>query len=299
MKDSSLVGPSKTMELLKKIRNFQLVVACFVLVFCFLACADLYAAKTVAERHRGMFNGNRRVVNYAEVAKLNEMRSHYLTNQKKRYLIDPKAAQQPNMMSVLAGGGDKCPSPLSFFPNPLIGSLPFSDVGTTTGFVDDYDVNADGVGCPGCSITNGIYPDPGYYYGGSGAGPDVAYRIAFSATANINITMNPTDDDTPPQNPNGDDMTLLVYGDKCINADSSQVAPIAIADNSGNAIPPDLPDNSEFISIIGLPAGMYHIVVDTYTAPGDTTTTGGYSLNVVCTPSQTCTQPIPPRTRRP
>lgn len=296
MKDFRHISRSKALRLLEGVKKYQLFIACMVIVLCFAIGNDIYAAKTVAQRHKDLLNGPRREINYQDAVNRRAFRNGLRADTNRRFLVDPKAAVQPNMMrALLVDGSDLCANPLAGTANPQIFALPYNTTGTTTGYADNYDITGDPTACPSpsCEATNGTVPflDRGYAYLGTGTGPDVAYRITFTATANIVVTLDPTD-------PAGtaDDLALLFYGDTCSSSPSNA---IVLADNSGDGNPPDLADNSEVITISQIPAGKYNIVVDAYTATGNPASSGPYSLNVACIGGATpCVQPAPRRTRR-
>ncbi len=293
MKDFRRNSRAKVLGLLGKVQRYQLFLACMVIVLCFAIGNDVYAAKTIAQRHKDLLNGPRREINYLDALKKQAFKTALRNDSKRVYLVDPKNRQSGSMLSVLAGGSDLCASPLAIFPNPLIvPPLPFNDTGTTVGATDNYDITGDPVNCPSptCEATSGTFPDRGYAYSGTGTGPDVAYKISFGTTANLRITLDPTD-----AAPNADDLALLFYADTC---SSSPADAIVLSDNSGSGNPPDVPDNSEYVTLTQIPAGSYNIVVDAYTATGDPASAGPYSLTVDCAPSMTCVQPLPRRARR-
>lgn len=285
MKDSSLFGKSRAEGLLGKVQRLRLVFACVVLVFCFLIANDVYGAKAVSERHKQLLNGPRRMVDYSAVVKQKMAEKNFGSDLNKRYLIDPKAATQPNMISVLSFEADTCNQGTSF-----ITTIPFSDTGTTTGKTDDYNLSGDPTACPapacvGYSGDGSIQPpDRGYTYIGTGLGPDVAYKIAFTQPTNLQVIMDPLDSGV-----NADDLALVFYTSACTNNPSDA---IIVADNSGYGGPGDNPDNAEIITFSTLPNGIYNIVVDAYSYATDPPTNGPYTLTVTCAPGQaTCRQP--------
>ncbi len=294
MKDFRRISRAKVLGLLGKVQRYQLFLACMVIVLCFAIGNDVYAAKTVAQRHKDLLDGPRRVVNYQDAVNRRAFRNGLRSDLKQGYVVDPKASTQPNMLrALLVDGSDLCANPLAGTANPQIFALPYNTTGTTTGYADDYNITGDPTACPTptCEATSGTFPDRGYAYLGTGTGPDVAYRITFTATANIVVTLDPTD-------PAGtaDDLALLFYGGTC---SSDPNTAIVLADNSGSGNPPDLADNSEQITITQIPAGKYNIVIDGYSAAGDPLSSGPYSLSVACIGGATpCVQPAPRRTRR-
>ncbi|MBK7393584.1 MAG: hypothetical protein IPI64_09845 [Chloracidobacterium sp.] len=294
MKDFRRISRAKVLGLLGKVQRYQLFLACMVIVLCFAIGNDVYAAKTVAQRHKDLLNGPRREFNYQDAVNRRAFRKGLRADTERRFLVDPKASVQPNMISaLLVDGSDICANPLAASANPQIFAFPYNTTGTTVGYADDYNITGDPTGCPSptCEATSGTFPDRGYAYSGTGTGPDVAYRIVFTATANLVITLDPTD-------PAGtaDDLALLFYGEACSSSPSDA---IVLADNSGSGNPPDLADNSEVITVTQIPAGKYNIVVDAYSAAGDPITSGPYSLSVNCIGGATpCVAPAPRRTRR-
>jgi len=275
-------GPneSRSAVLLHNLKRFRLLMACVVIVLCFALGNDVYAAKKVAERHKDLLNGARHGRDYSAAARRMIASQVYHSDLKKRFLIDPKSTKQKNMMEALAFQADVCNQNTSF-----ITALPFTDSGTTVGATDDYDLSGDPTNCPSptCEATSGSFQDRGYTYAGSGTGPDVAYKIAFIQPTSLQITVDPSD--APP---NADDLNVTVYASNCSNSPSDA---IVMADNSGDGNPPDLADNSETVTFTLLPAGIYNIVIDGYTASGDPLTAGPYTINVSCVASMLCSTP--------
>lgn len=284
-------GPSLE-GLVDGFRHLRLVLACILIVLCFAIGNDLYAARAVAQRHKDLIDGPRRVIDYTQVMRQKQVQKVLHNETTPAYLIDPKAKSQSSMLSMLVGS-DLCAAANSFYPNPKVQALPYSDTGTTVGKIDDYDITGDPTACPSptCEATSGSFPDRGYTYAGTGTGPDVAYRIEFSQQGNFVVVMDPTD-------PAGsaDDLAVILYGQVCSNDPADA---IVLADNAGDGNPPDLPDNSETITITKIPPGKYNIVVDGYTAAGaGSPSAGPYSITINCVPNMTCVQPVPHRARR-
>ncbi len=271
---------SRSASLLRNIRRFRLLMACVVIVLCFALGNDVYAAKKVAERHKDLLNGARHGRDYLAAARRTMTSQVYHSDLKKRFLIDPKATKQKNMMELLAFQADVCNQSSSF-----ITSLPFTDSGTTVGATDDYNLSGDPTNCPSptCEATSGIFADRGYTYAGSGSGPDVAYKIAFIQPTSLQITVDPTD-----AAPNADDLAVIVYASNCSNSPSDA---IVMADNSGDGNPPDVADNSETVTFTQMPAGIYNIVIDGYTYAGDPPSAGPYTINVSCVTGMACATP--------
>jgi len=271
-------GPneSRSRVLLSNIKRFRLLMACVVIVLCFALGNDIYAARKVAERHKDLLNGARHGRDYSAAASRMLASQVYRSDLKKRFLIDPRATKQKNMMEALSFQADVCNQNTSF-----ITALPFTDSGTTVGAADDYDLSGDPTNCPSptCEATSGVFPDRGYTYAGSGTGPDVAYKIAFIQPTSLQINVDP---------PAGLDLNVIVYAANCSNSPSDA---IVMADNAGDGVPPDLPDNSETVTFTQMPAGIYNIVVDTYTASGDTPLSGPYTINVACLAGMNCATP--------
>lgn len=266
-------------------RRFRLILACILIVLCFAIGNDLYAARTVAQRHKDLINGSRRNVDYSAVLKQKMLEKPFRSDLANRYVIDPKASKQRNLLSILGREADTCNQITSF-----INSLPFSENGTTAGTTDNYDLSGDPTACPSptCEATSGSFPDRGYTYAGTGTGPDVAYSIAFIQPTTLKIVVDPTDVGTA-QNPIGDDLAIIVYTAGCSNNPSDAVV---VADNAGDGNPPDLPDNSETVTFTLMPAGAYNIVVDGYTsASAQTPTAGPYSISVSCLQTGPCSIP--------
>lgn len=292
MKDFRRNSRAKVLGLLGKVQRYQLFLACMVIVLCFAIGNDVYAAKTVAQRHKDLLNGPRRNVDYSGVVRKKVYEKRYGSDLSQRYLINPAKEKQGSMISALAFQADTCNQNTSF-----ITALPFTDTGTTVGATDDYNIQGDPVtgeptNCPSptCEANSGTFPDRGYAYAGTGTGPDVAYKIAFIQPTTLQITVDPTD-----AAPNADDLVIVVYDATCGNAPNTA---IVLADNSGSGNPPDLADNSEQVTFTLMPAGIYNIVVDAYSAAGDPVTAGPYSIDVRCVPSQACRTPgylVPPR----
>ena len=287
MKDFRRISRAKVLGLLGKAQRYQLFLACMVIVLCFAIGNDVYAAKTVAQRHKDLLDGPRKNVDYSGVIRKKVYERTYGPNLGQRYLINPAKEKQPSMISALSSQADICNQNSSF-----ITALPFTDNGTTVGATDDYDITGDPISCPSptCEATSGSFPDRGYTYSGTGTGPDVAYKIAFIQPTSLQITLDPTDAD-----PNADDLNIIVYDATCGNSPSTA---IVLADNAGSGNFPDLADNSEQITFTLMPAGIYNIVVDGYTASGDPITSGAYSIDVRCVPSLACRTPgylAPPR----
>lgn len=279
MKDFRRISRAGVLGLLGRLQRYQLFLACVVIVLCFAIGNDIYAAKAVAQRHKDLLNGPRRSVDYSGAIKKQVYGKRYGSDLGQRYLIDPSKEKQPSMISALASQADICNQNSSF-----ITALPFTDSGTTTGATDNYDLVGDAVtggptGCPSptCEATSGTFPDRGYAYTGTGTGPDVAYKIAFIQPTSLQITLDPSD-----AAPNADDLAIIVYDATCGN---SATTAIVMADNAGSGNPPDLADNSEQVTFTLMPAGIYNIVVDGYSAAGDPITSGAYSINVACLPS--------------
>lgn len=276
-------------KFLKTLRHYRLVFACIVLVLCFAVGNDLYAANAVTKRHKDLLNGPRQVVDSSEAARRKMAEKTFGSDLSKRYLIDPKAAKQQNMLALLSRAADSCNQISSFISN-----LPFSedaDAGATTvGATDNYDISGDPQACPHptCQATSGNFNDRGYTYAGTGTGPDVAYSIAFTLPTSLEITVDPLDVGTE-QNPIGDDLAIIVYGAVCSNSSSDA---IVLADNAADGNPPDLADNSEKVTFSLLPPGAYNIVVDAYTSAGAVAPTAGpYSISVKCLESGPCAIP--------
>ena len=293
MKDFRRISRAKVLGLLGKVQRYQLFLACMVIVLCFAIGNDVYAAKTVAQRHKDLLDGPRRVIDYSQVMRQKALQKALHNDTAPLYLVDAKSRNKSSLLSVL-GGSETCAAANSFYPNPKVQALPYNDTGTTVGKTDNYDITGDPTACPSptCEATSGTFPDRGYAYSGTGTGPDVAYRIQFSQPANIVITLDPSD-----AAPDADDLAVILYGSVC---SSDPADAIVLADNSGSGNPPDLPDNSEFITVTNVPAGKYNIVIDGYTAAESlpNVTTGAYSLNITCVPAMTCVQPVPHAARR-
>lgn len=290
-------GQSKFNSLLEVVRGYQLFIACVVIVLCFAIGNDLYRAQSIALKNRDLMPGRRRVVNFEDAARAQSIRTTYHSDLRNRYLIDPKASKQRSMLSAFAGS-DLC-GPTGV----RVPSLPYTDISTTVGLGDDYDISGDPTACPAptCSAYGGTFQflpdgsqDRGIAYTGTGTGLDAAYRIRFKYAANLFITLDPTD-----PAPNGDDLALIFYTDTCSNDPATA---IVLADNAGDGNSPDLPDNSETITITSIPPGNYNIVVDGYTsggAPSANPTAGPYRLDVACVAGMTCVQPSYPISRVP
>ena len=284
MREFRSIGQSKLISLLNEVRRLQLVLACMVIVLCFAIGNDLYRAQSVASKNKDLLHGAKRVINYTDAVKGQPIKSIYHSDLARKYLIDPKAKEQKSLVSVLAAT-DLCGDRAANIP-----SLPFTDTATTVGLADNYDLTGDPTACPDptCTATSGGFADRGAAYLGTGTGPDVAYRLRFTGNTNLKITFDPTDVGTA-VNPIGDDMAILFYGATC---SSNPADAIVLADNSGSGNPPDLPDNSETITITNLPAGFYHILVDGYTYAGAPASAGPYTITVDCAPSMACLQPL-------
>jgi len=281
MMELGILDKSRLAELCNELRHLRLVIACVVIVLCFALGNDVYAAKKVSQRHKDLLNGPRHVIDYSAAARRKVAEQTYHSDLKKRFLIDPKTAKQPSLMNVLAFQADTCNQNTSF-----ITALPFTDSGTSVGATDDYDLSGDPTNCPSptCEATSGVFADRGYTYAGSGTGPDVAYKIAFIQPTSLQITVDPTD-----AAPNADDLSIMVYAAACSNSPSDA---IVMADNAGSGNPPDLADNSETVRFTLMPAGIYNIVIDTYTYPGDPVSVGGpYTINVSCITGMPCAAP--------
>ena len=292
MKDFRRISRAKVSGLLGNVQRYQLFLACMVIVLCFAIGNDVYAAKTVAQRHKDLLDGPRRNVDSSSVIRKKVYGKRYGSDLSQRYLINPTKETQPSMITALNFQADICNQNTSF-----ITSLPFTDTGTTVGATDNYDLTGDPTNCPSptCEATSGYpgqipMPDRGYTYLGTGTGPDVAYKIAFIQPTSLQITLDPTD-----AAGTADDLNIIVYDATCSNSPSNA---IVLADNAGSGNPPDLADNSEQVNITLLPAGIYNIVVDAYSAAGDPITSGPYSIDVRCIPSLPCRTPgylVPPR----
>lgn len=286
MKDFRDIGQSKFNNFLKKVRSYQLFFACVVIVLCFAIGNDLYRAQSVAAKNKDLIRGSNRVINYLDAAKTQRIKTVYNSDLSPRYLINPKAnvTSQKSLISVLSAQ-DLCGQRAA-----NIASLPFTDTSTTVGAVDDYDLTGDPTACPSptCEATSGSFPDRGIVYLGTGTGPDTAYRLRFTGTTNLKIVLQPTDVGTA-ANPIGDDMALMFFGATC---SSNPADAIVVSDNAGSGNPPDLPNNSESVTITNLPAGFYNILVDGYTYAGAPATAGPYTITVDCAPTMTCLQPV-------
>jgi hypothetical protein len=279
------------------LRRYPLILACMLVVLCFVVCNDAYGATKTERRARSLMQGiqpGTKRIDYAEVVRQRRLSEAMLGASKRQYLIDPRKAVQPNMLEVFSGA-DKCPPTTSFTPSPIVFPFPYTDSGTTESGADDYNVatgliTSTGGACPSptCEATNGTenFPDRGYSYNGTGDGPDLAYRISFGAESNMKIHLHPVDGP-----PNEDDLALIVYGGACSN-NLSDV--IVLADNRF----PDIGDNDEDITITKIPPGYYHIVVDAYSYANQLPKSQGpYELTVDCAVPG-CAQPLPVRPRR-
>ena len=286
MKDLRNVEQSKFNNFLSIVRSYQLFIACVVIVLCFAIGNDLYRAQSVVSKNKDLIRGSNRVVNYLDVAKTQRIKTAYNSDISPSYLINPKVnvKAQKSLVSVLSAQ-DLCGQRAA---NIL--ALPFTDTSTTVGLTDNYDLTGDPTACPSptCEATSGSFPDRGIVYLGTGTGPDSAYRLRFTGTTNLKIILDPTDVGTQ-ANPIGDDLSLMLYGATC---SSNPADAIVISDNAGSGNPPDLPDNTESVTITNLPAGFYNILVDGYTYAGAPATAGPYTITVDCAPSMTCLQPV-------
>ncbi len=178
---------------------------------------------------------------------------------------------------ALADGGD------TEATATCIGSLPYSDSGTTVGKVDDYDLPADTTAptlTASCaSIVGGAGPagslPNGAIYTGTGTAPDAVYRIDFPAgnPDTLTINMDPT---------GAQDLALIVF---CDTVSSSPADGLVVDDTGVGGV-------AEQVTVGNIAAGTsLYIVVDGYstggTPPGPS---GPYTLNVT---SSGATQPDP------
>lgn len=242
----------------------RLAFAFMVIAFCFLIGNDVYQVRANVKSAKKVISGNRKVINYLDAVKQKPF-STVLSGktQATDFYIDPNKPAK-NILTMLAGS-DTC-SPAS-----QIFSVPYFDSSTTVGATDNYDLPADTTsptvtGCPTCTAT-GAGPAAslprGAVYTGTGTAPDVAYRIAYTTSNNsLTATVDPL---------GAEDLSLIVYTNVC----SSSLSDAIVIDDTG------VGGAAESVTITNMPAGVYHIVVDGYSAgatpPGPS---GTYSLNV-------------------
>ncbi len=249
----------------QKWRRRRLAVACLLIALCFLLGGDTYRAKAIILNNKQLFEGKKKVVNYMD---LNRKRI-FQTDLRQTFWVNPNRKVQRPLYKSLLVGGDTCGAAAT-----VINTLPYADVGTTVGFVDNYDLPADTVaptvtGCPTCAPVGGgpagAAPRGGVYTG-TGTGPDVAYSICFtSANNSIDVTMDPT---------GAQDLTVIGYTNVC----SSLLTDAIVIDDDG------VGGAAEDFQITNMPAGTYHIVVDGYSTGGvPPGPSGPYTLNVTGT----------------
>jgi hypothetical protein len=276
-------GSERLSTSLRIVRRYQLLAACLVITLCFLIANDVYGARTLLKKHRDLFPGDKKVIDYSSARWAMVKNELSRSDLSKRYLIDPRRKEQKSLLRAFAGG-DEC----NTAGETIITTLPYNDAaGNLVGKADNYDLPTSAVGspltgCPTCvglggQDSGGISGPRGAVFPGTGFGSDAAYKISFSQpNANITVTMDPTN--------TADDLAVMVYTSAC---SSNRSDAIVIDDtNGGGAL--------ESVTITAMPAGTYHVVVDVYSYyyyipqadPG-----GPYTLNVTCVTGQTCIQP--------
>ncbi len=252
----------------------KLVAACLLIALFLFLANDTYKAKAMLKSNRELFS-NKTVINYIEASNrwslTNDATKKRLSNRNLLFAnpFAERKTQKARRAKAFAGG-DTCTAA------PIITSFPYTDSGTTAGAADNYDLPAADTdpgsptpplsGCPTCNAT-GAPDGRGNVYEGTGTGPDVAYRINYnSASGNsLNVTATPAA---------GNDIALIVYTSVCSNS----LADAIVIDDT------NIPGEAESVSITNMPAGTYHIVVDTYTTGGELPAPGGaYTLNVTGT----------------
>jgi len=259
------------------LRRQTIILACLLLVICFVLGADHYRSAAVIRTSKQVFarSGGQ---------------------------IDPKREVVLPMT-----GGDTCGSAT------VIGSLPYNDPGTTVGTADDYDLpvafTAPTVtGCPTCIATGGGPPEAaprGGVYLGTGTAADVAYSITFSSANNtIDVTLTPT---------GTDDLALIVYTDVC----SSLLADAIVVDDDGDGgvaehvVISNMPAGTYNIVVDGYstggtppgPSGPYTLSVTgtgiiaggPTPTPTATATPAGASISGTVTYGNAIGNPLPPR----
>jgi hypothetical protein len=157
----------------------------------------------------------------------------------------------------------------------VITALPFNDVGTTVGKVDDYklppDTTAPTLTANCATIANGAGPagslPRGAVYAGTGVGADGVYRMGFTAgnADTLTITMTPT---------GGQDLALVVY----CNTASNLLSDGLVVDDTGG------PNAAESVTVGGItPGTQLIVVVDGYSSTGAPGPSGPYTLSVTST----------------
>jgi hypothetical protein len=145
-----------------------------------------------------------------------------------------------------------------------ISTLPYNNVNTTAGRVDDYDLPPDTT-APTCTASSNCVGAPsgrGFIYTGTGTAPDFAYRIRTSAACTLTITATPQ---------SAWDLSLIVYQANC----SNNLADCACVDDTGFA------GTAESVSLSAVAGTDYFVLVDGYstggTPPGPS---GAFSLSI-------------------
>src|SRR6478672_5774865 len=89
------------------VKRYQLLVACLVIALCFFAANDIYGATKFVKKNRDLLKGDRKVVDYMAAKRAQLINAFPHSDLKKRYLIDPRRAQQKSVLRAFAGG-DTC-----------------------------------------------------------------------------------------------------------------------------------------------------------------------------------------------
>ncbi len=272
--NEQLISKEKTKLFFTKWQKFTLMVACWVIILCFVFGNDHYRVHALVKKQKKVFPNSHKTIDYQEV--LSKRAKKSLSIQDLEVIKIPKVENywKTKTTAAVFAGGDTCPT------GTIINAVPYNDTGTTVGATDNYDLPPDTAtptvtGCPTCTGTGagpaGSLPR-GAVYTGTGTGPDVAYSITYAGAGPFNMTA--TMDPTATQ-----DMAIIVYTNVC----SSSLADGIVVDDTGAG------GAAESVSITNMPAGTYNIVVDGYstggTPPGPS---GPYTLNV------TGSNPTPP-----
>lgn len=158
------------------------------------------------------------------------------------------------LMPPRAGGRNRLAADTCMAATHDISTLPYMTSSTTTGLADDVSLAAAGA-CAG----------GGAQFGGTGTGPDIAYRVTPDINCSVNVNMDPTDTTGP------DDLALYVVTD----CSSVAASCLGVDDAGGNGTPEDV--------AFAATAGVDHfIIVDGFLGAAgpfaltitETTTTG-------------------------
>jgi hypothetical protein len=190
-----------------------------------------------------------------------------------------RAAGGLGLPGVGEAPADTCPA-----ASPETSNLPFSVADTTVGMANDYEpALSSTLTCSAPTTCTGRPTGRGEVYTGTGWGPDRAYKIRTDANCSLTIDLNPTDVE-----PNGDDLSLLVFQTECTN----DLVDCACASDTGFPGNPDPSGNTEGVVLNAIANTDYFIVIDGYSSleapPGDE---GPYTLGITGTGCNLVTPP--------